>query len=216
MRVPSDAQAALLALIAEHEEAGRDVEWMVATTETLDRPSRARLYIEVIDREKNTSSFTMADGWTYAHRVATVRACLRLGWLDDLHQRTVRFPKHRYQRRDHARELHQLDLTEDGVIALGLWRERKLNAPPAPLPTLSAREREIVELAQRAHELGYALCAREPARLEARRMRRAGWFGACWVANSATGLVPSPMAVVEVRPALADEAVAERNGAPAS
>lgn len=95
-------------------------------------------------------------------------------------------------------------LTEDGTIALGLWRQRKLRSPPATLPELTDRERDVVELAQRALELGYALCARKPARDEARRMRRAGWITDCWIANAARGLVPTPLALVEIRPDQAD------------
>lgn len=209
MRCPSDAQAAALALIAEHEERGAAVEWQTNAPPNRWRPSRALLYVEVIDREANRSRFDPADGGYYAHREATVRACIKQGWLSDLHKRTLSWPA---TGRSKASEQHlaQLDLTEDGVIALGLWRERKLNAPPAPTPTMTPREREIADLAQRAYDLGYALCAREPARLEARRMRRAGWFGDCWVANSAMGLVPSPMAVVEIRPERADGPDQER------
>lgn len=127
------------------------------------------------------------------HKTATVAVCARAGWLeidpDDAEAR----------------------LTEDGIIALGLWRQRKLARPPAGMPTLSDREREVAELAQRALELGYALCPRKPARAEARRMRRAGWFSphGCWVANNADGLVPTPMAIVELRPETADTALAE-------
>lgn len=95
-------------------------------------------------------------------------------------------------------------LTKDGIIALGLWRQRKLRSPPAALPNLTDREREILELALRALELGYTLCARRPARGEARRMRRAGLITDCWVANAARGLVPTPLALVEIRPDQAD------------
>lgn len=198
MREPSRAQAALLALIADHEADGHAVEWQAERNDTY-RPSRARLYVERVDREKNCSRFEPADGGRYAHRLATVRACLRHGWLSILHERTITGERRDWQ-------LAQLDLTEDGVIALGLWRERRLRAVPAPLPTMTTHEREIAELAQRALELGYALCAREPVRDEARRMRRAGWFTphGCWVANSATGLVPTPITLVELRPEHAD------------
>lgn len=208
MRVPSDAQAALLVLLAEHDEDGRTVEWCAIGDEDDYRPGRARLYVEVIDREANTGRFESADGYRHAHRLATVQACLRHGWLSDLHQRTLTWPASRH-RPARTWEMRQLDATQDGVIALGLWRERKLNGPPAALPALTDRQRAVVELAQRARELGYALCALEPSRLEARRMRRAGWFTGCWVANSATGLVPTPIAVVEIRPEQADTAPAE-------
>jgi hypothetical protein len=203
VRVPSDAQAALLALIAEREADGEAVEWN-RTPDYDDRPSRAWLRVERIDREANTVRFESADGGYDRHRVATVRACLNAGWLDGLQTRILRFPRDQWHRRDRYWDMQQLDLTEDGVIALGVWRERKLNAPPAPLPTLAGREREIAELAQRAYELGYALSPRKPARREARRMLKDGWFTGCWLANAAYGLVPSPMTLVEIRPELAD------------
>lgn len=204
MRVPSNAQAALLAFLAGHDEAGRTIEWCASGDYDDYKPGRARLYLEVIDREANTSRFEMADEHRYLHRVATVRACLGHGWLSGLHRRMVTWPVSTLHREKRTWDLRQLDMTEDGVIALGLWRERRLKAPPMALPSLTVREREVVELAQRASELGYALCALEPSRSEARRMRRAGWFSGCWVANGATGLVPTPIAVVEVRPDLAD------------
>jgi hypothetical protein len=202
----SQAQAALLALVAEHEERGVAIEWTTATDDDTYRPSRARLYVEVIDREANTSRFDMADGHTYAHRVATVEACVKAGWLSILHERTINWPASEWNRRSRTWLMRQIDLTEDGVIAAGVWRERRLNADPEPLPTMTDREREIAELAQRAYDLGYALCARTDVRKEATRMRRAGWFRGCWIANSAHGLVPTPMAVVELRPERADRA----------
>lgn len=202
MRCPSDAQAALLALIAQHDERGENVEW-----QTNARDSHwASLQVERIDREANTSRFLPAyNGQTYRYRIASVKACVRYGWLVTLHKRTFSWPATEW-RKAHEWHLHQLDTTEDGVIALGLWRERKLNAPPAPTPTMTPREREIADLAQRAYDLGYTLAAREPARAEANRMRKAGWFTDCWIANAARGLVPTPMAVVEIRPERADQA----------
>jgi hypothetical protein len=101
--------------------------------------------------------------------------------------------------------LKPLRLTEDGEIALGVWSERKLNVGPAPLPELDERQQEIIQLAQRALDLGYALCAREPARAEARTMRKDGWWDGCWVANSATGLVPTSLAIAAALPERADE-----------
>lgn len=202
MKCPSDAQATVLALIEEYDERGENVEWQVNVTDG----TWAQLHVERTDREANTSRFLPAySGGRYRYRVASVRACVRYGWLSTLHERTLSWSESSFQKA-HEWQLHQLDLTEDGMIALGLWRERKLNAPPAPLPTLTEREREIADLAQRAYDLGYALCAREPARPEARRMRRAGWFTDCWIANNASGLVPTPMAVVEIRPEVADHA----------
>ncbi len=206
LKVPSDAQATLLGLVQRLNGEGREIEWR-SGCERDYRPSRADLAYEVVDREKDTARLESADEGRREHRIVTVEACERAGWLHLLHERSMLIKRRRYYPSDPTEEtwrLRQLDLTEDGVIALGLWRERKLHAAPAPLPSLTERETEIVELAGRALELGYALCAREPARKEAKRMRKAGWWDGCWVANSVSGLVPSPLAVVEVFPDRAD------------
>lgn len=118
-------------------------------------------------------------------RVETTTACVRGGWLD-------------------IAEDSEATLTDDGVVALAAWRERIMQRPAAPAPVLTDREREIVALAARAHDLGYTLAPLKSVRVEANRLRRAGWFGRCWIANDARGLVPTPMALVEVQPARAD------------
>jgi len=199
VRIPSDAQAAFLSKLAEREEAGDTIEWNA----TPDRESStAALMVERVDRVKNTSRFDPV--WAIQVRNVTLAACLKYGWLNDLHRRAVRVKQSRGEPRERLWDLRQLDFTEDGIIALGVWRERRLNAPPEPLPTLTDREREIVELAARAIELGYALAPRKPARAEARRMRDAGWFRQYGIANHVLGLAPTPMAIVEIRPDQAD------------
>lgn len=209
MKVPSDAQAALLSMLAERAEEGETVEWLVNVEETGAwrgyRTSMAVLYVEEVDRERNVARFHPTDHGTRPHRISTLKACLRRGWFDGAERpKVMRSSCHPPKEGSETWWLKALELTEDGRIALGLWQERKLKGAPSPLPALSEREREIVELAQRALDLGYALCAREPARKEARQMRNAGWWDGCWVANSVTGLVPSSLAVVEVFPARAD------------
>lgn len=215
MKLPSDAQARLLRLVDAFERQDEAVEWLTNADDTHwrgYRPSFARLLVERVDREADTAKFwpaieTRAD----EVRLTTLRASLKAGWLEGS-ERMVIVPSHRYslQLRRHVETketfwLRSLSLTEDGRIAFGVWLERRLKADPPPLPRLDERQREIVALAQRAHELGYALCARKPARDEARRMRKDGWWHGCWVANSATGLVPSPLALVEVFPEKADD-----------
>lgn len=221
MKLPSDAQAALLNLIAERGEAGDTVEWLTNPDQLgwHGPKSKAALLVEHVDRTRNTSTFQLADDGLWQHRLSTLRACLRHGWLADAGERTAtrsyRAYSVRRKERIHRSEtwwLTALELTEDGVIALGRWRERKLQSPPPELPVLTDHQREIIELAQRAYDLGYALCARKPARAEARKMRRDGWWDGCWVANSATGLVPSPLAVAEVFPERADEAPQRAEG----
>lgn len=206
MRVPSSAQASLLTLVADYESRGELVEWDTNEAEDGHRPSAARLYVERVDREKNTAKFDMACGWTYAHRVATVKACIKYGWLDDLHKRRLHSPKTQWTR-EHVYELVQLDTTEDGVIALGLWRERKLNAPAPPTPTLSGCAYEAVALADAAVRLGYRLVPHsDEARLQARRLKRDGWVHRGHVGASALSVVPTASGVVEVNPEAADVA----------
>jgi hypothetical protein len=210
MKAPSDAQAALLSLIEKVEADGEIVEWRTNVEEPHYKPSRARLVVEKVDREANTSHFPPPDEGRCDHRLATVEACLRHGWLGGLHARAIHFPEDSHRnRKAQVWELRQLDLTEDGIIALGLWRERKLKAPAKSLPTLSEREQEIVAMARRALELGYALAPREPARREVRRLRNDGWLTkrGCWVANSVSGLVPTDSAIVAVLPEYADEPI---------
>lgn len=206
MRAPSDAQATLLALIADYE--GRDelVEWDSNAPEDGHRPSAARLYVERVDRENNTARLEMACGWTYAHRVATVKACIKHGWLNDLHRREINVPKTKWTRA-HTYALAQLDTTEDGVIALGLWRHRKLTAPPKPAPTLAGHDYEVVALADRAARLGYRVVPHsDDARATARRLKRAGWIERGHVGASALSIIPTAMGVVEVNAEAADVA----------
>jgi hypothetical protein len=216
--LPSDAQARLLRLVAAFERQDETIEWLTNAEATYwinYRPSFARLLVERVDRERDVARFMPAvETRENEARISTVRACFNRGWLESGERMCV-VPATRYDlnlgRNVETKQtfwLRSLDLTEDGRIALGVWGERRLNADPPPLPRLDERQQEIVQLAQRAYELGYALCAREPARDEARRMRKDGWWDGCWVANSATGLVPSPLAVVEVFPERADEVAA--------
>lgn len=204
MRVPSDAQAAVLALIEGHAEQGAAVEWDTNPEQDSYRRSAARLYVEQIDRVNDTGRLEPADGHTYAHRVVSVRACVAHGWLSDLHKRQIHAPRTQWTR-EHVFELSQLDFTEDGVIALGLWRHRKLNAPQKPAPVLAGREYEAVALADRAIRLGYRLVpVSNDARDEARRLKRQGWVTRGFVGAHATSIYPSAAGVVEVNPEAAD------------
>jgi hypothetical protein len=201
VKVPSDAQARLLSRVAELERDGHDVFWLPEPS-----GSKAAVFYERIDRDRNRAAFERL--W-HANReqalVPTVRAVVREGWLDATHERV--FANGLPLICVYYGAVQQLDLTEDGKIALGVWRERKMAAPPETVE-LSDREREVIELADRALALGYVLCAREPARQEARKMRRAGLFDGCWVGHHPSGLVPAAPAVVEVFPDRADRAPA--------
>jgi hypothetical protein len=205
VKAPSNAQAELLRLVADPPH---QAEALLCTAGSAEW--RVGICVEKLDRQRNVGRLSWMWEWPNSPRfirASTVRAALREGWISDLHTKEWRESAMGEEKTWHFRELR---LEQDGEIALGLWRERKLKAAPAPMPTMTDHEREIVELAQRALELGYALCARQPARREARRMRSAGWFerNGCWVANNPLGLVPTPTAVVEVRPDTADEAAA--------
>jgi hypothetical protein len=82
--------------------------------------------------------------------------------------------------------LRKLTLTQDGTIALGVWRERKLHTQPAPTPALSGRDRAVVELAARALALGTAW---RPV-MTRRGVRHAAWHarGGSPVGLSGAGL----------------------------
>ena len=220
MRSPSDAQALLLGCVESHGLEGDEV-----LAGIQDGGPQLSLYVERTGAQVDRRCTPMSVGLGHLEdtdilavpatlarvRMATFRACERNGWLDITRSREIVTKclgvcwKGYGDAHWHV-ALACVDLTDGGTIALGLWRQRKMSAPPAAAPEMNGREREVAELAQRALELGYALCARKPARQEARRMKRAGWFdrNGCWVANNASGLVPSSMAVVELRPELAD------------
>lgn len=204
MKLPSDAQARLLSRVSDLEREGREVFW---TTE--QGHARAAIFYEKEDRERHIAGFEhLFRLYREQPMVKTVRAAIRAGWLDDTHERIFSsgLPLigviYACDDPDPV-VVEQLTLTEDGRIALGVWRERKMAAPPVQLE-ISDREREVIELADRALKLGYALCAREPARQEARRMKKAGLLNGCWVAHNPDGLVPAAPAVVEVFPERAD------------
>jgi hypothetical protein len=163
--------------------------------------AQARLLAAVHDREHEPHGPRRFIGrgravWTHSasdgyflgsFRVETTTICVRHGWLD-------------------IGAESEAWLTDAGVEALAQWRTRLLAAPPTTAPALDAREREILEMATRALELGYALAPRKPTRTEANRLRRNGWAVRCHIANDAYGLVPTPTAVVELRPDTADVA----------
>lgn len=203
MKLPSNAQARVLSRIAELDRDGHAVLWNEDA-----KHRRATVFYEDVDRDRDRA------GLRYMFRanreqplVTTMQVLVREGWLDDSDERVfasglpiigVYF---QYER--DAAIARELALTEDGRIALGVWRERRLQTPPETV-VLSEREREVIELADRALALGYVLCAREPSRKEARRMRKAGLFDGCWVGHHPSGLVPAAPAVVEVFPDRAD------------
>jgi hypothetical protein len=210
MKLPSDSQARVLSEIEHHAAQDEEVFWKPVEGNGREL---ATLFYERLDRETNRGGLEyLFWGSDYKPIEATIRALAREGWVDDSHERVdvsglpiigvhywgTEKPEPVFTR--------ELTLTEDGVIALGLWRQRRARATPDTPSALSDREREVVELATRALELGYGLSAREPARKEARQLRKQGWFErrGAWIANSASALVPSASALCEVRPEKAD------------
>lgn len=120
-------------------------------------------------------------------RRATVTACVRHGWLEI------------------DPEDCEAWVTDDGRIALGLWRQRKLSEPALPLPVLADDDRRVVTLADEALRLGYKLApSSDDAKAQARRLRRDGWVKRGFIGASTSSVEPTPMATVEVNPGAAD------------
>jgi len=218
MKLPSDAQAKVLSRVEECIAEEQDVFWKPVGG---NGRTEALLFFERIDPETDRGGldylFRRAIHGRRLPIEATIRALVRNGWVDDSHERVdvsglpIIGLHHWGGHEPEPVFTRQLTLTEDGAIALGCWRQRRAKASPPDAPELSDREREVVELAARALELGYGLCAREPARTEARRLRKQGWFEqhGTWIANSAVALVPSASAICEVRPDQADTPMRE-------
>lgn len=98
-------------------------------------------------------------------------------------------------------------LGEDGVIALGRWRQRKMAEPAPAAPVLEGRDREVVALAEHALRLGYQLVpTTDDARKHARRLKRAGWVERDYTSSSTMSVVPSASGLIEVNPDAADVA----------
>lgn len=206
MRVPSDPQASVLSTIAEHEAAGRELFW---------RPTRsfrgcAALALEHLDRDANKGVWELFS--VASVKTRSLAACIRHEWVATTHELVIAsgLQMSGIVYSTQAPEpaiLRQLALTEDGELALGLWRERKLHAPPAPTPTLTGRDRDVVELAARAAALGYRLAPREDqARRQARRLTREGWVTRGSLGPGTRTLAPTALGQVEVDPDSADRA----------
>lgn len=215
MRLPSDAQAAALALVAEFGASGAALYWPkrgIGEQDDHGSGSRAGLWTEQEDRA-NSSQFVPA-GWSIGWsgrdlpRKVTMNACIRHGWLDVAHERVLarglRQPGVLGGQSEPV-TLRELALTEDGTLALGLWRHRKLTGPPAEEPALAGRDREIVALAEHAQRLGFRLAPRDDqARADARRLAREGWVTRGHLGAGVRTLVPTAVGSVEVNPQAAD------------
>lgn len=216
MKLPSDAQADALGWVAQKiEEVG--TLW-IRTEAPPDESCQQTWFLhEVVDRENDTACFNRI--WTYTGREArrlgprTTNACIRHGWLALSHPTmfAAGVPLD-YGTRIEGETIHQVELTEDGVIARGRWVQRKLSAPPAPSPVLEGVEREMVDVAARAGRLGcVVLPLTNEARQHARHMTRRGWVVRGWGGSSTMSFRPTNVGRVEVEPEGADEPAPERN-----
>lgn len=222
MKVPSDAQARVLTFVQAEEAEGRTIYWRAPREVPEDaspsarwlaaseaHPSLASIAFESIDREANSSRFIPYYDGRVRHRSLVV--CVREGWISTVHERVFVSGARGFvddldddSDRDRTTILRQLDLTEDGELALGLWHERKANTPVVA-PELGQVDRAVLELAQRALALGYRLVPRdEDAMRQARRMKHEGWVQRGWIGRSAMSVLPTATALVELHPERAD------------
>lgn len=218
-RVPSDAQAALLGSIDDHRRDGDDVFAGDEHGNTM-----ISLYVERLGSQVPRHSSPMSVGLgsyedtdvllRYAAlqsvRRATLQACITHGWLNADHEREITTACIGVAWKGHGNHLWTVTLpaiaiTDDGRIALGLWRQRKLEAPPVAAPVLDGADRAVVAASLEAVALGCRLVpVSDEARKQARRLKREGWIGRGMVGASATCILPTPIAIVEVAPESAD------------
>lgn len=219
MSAPTDAQARLLGCVTDH---GRDGDPVLA--EVAPGASRWSLYVPRLGSQVDAREIPMSVGLGHYSdtdvllrpaslpRVgeATVHACVSRGWLDTARSREITTRCLGVCWKGWGDGLWTvrvacMDITDDGRIALGLWRQAKLTEPPAPAPRLEGRDREIVALADQAQRLGFALAPSTPAaKADARRLKREGWITRGFISASTSSVQPSPMGQVEVHPESAD------------
>jgi hypothetical protein len=217
---PSPAQARLLGCIDDH---GRDGDEVLAGIEGRNE-LRWSLYVERLGSQVDSRETPMSIGLGHSSdtdillrpaslpRVgqATVHACVTRGWLDTGRTREVTTPCIGVCWKGWGDGLWTarfacVDITDDGRIALGLWRQRQMAAPPTPVPRLEGRDREIVALADAAQRLGFALAPTSvAAKGAARRLKREGWVTRGFIGASTGSVLPSPSGQVEVHPDSAD------------
>lgn len=219
MSGPSNAQARLLACVEDH---ARDGDEVLAEGEV----HRWLLYVERLGSQVDAHRTPMSVGLAHYSdtdvllveaslpRVgaATVRACAKRGWLDVTQTREVTTPCVGVCWKGWGDglwtvSLAVVDITDDGRIALGLWRQAKLAEPCAPAPRLEGRDRQIVALAEHAERLGFALAPTSAeSKADARRLKREGWVTRGFIGASVRSVLASPTGQVEVHPETADVA----------
>lgn len=220
MRRPSDAQARCLAFIELHP---REVLWPHRCDDGMGvvpvphewRPSRAKLC--EIHTAPVEPVIIGGDGPGERLRsvcpepkilASTLRSVVAAGWLSLSDGEAATLPPSVIsgggRLRDEDVFLRALSLTDDGRIALGLWRQEQAATPAA---VMTDRERAVVELAVQARAIGYVIVPEtDDARALARAMRRGGWIYRGSVSASARSVDATAIARVEVDPGSADTA----------
>lgn len=221
--LPSDAQAALLACLQQHDLDGEQVYTGVHTVRE-SRGSKAGLFVErtsaevhpsrkppsILYRDHDERDILLVYASMAEARIATLGACARRSWIAERGTRQIRTKCVGVCWRGAGDEwdatVTVLDITEDGVIALGLWRQRKL-AKPAETLALNGGDRELVALAHRARELGFVLLPdTDDAKRHARQLARTPFARRGWGGGVGTrSLEPTALGAVEVSPETADE-----------
>lgn len=208
-RCPTDAQAHALRMI---HECPNDPLWH-RDGRNVYGSSWAALWIEEVDREANRARFASWPGCYKADqmRSATLAACVRYGWLSTSERvlswrSRVRVGPGQYEQRTEPVIMLDLALTEDGELALGLWRERKLNAPPTPMPGLDPDDKELLRLAHEAAARGFALVPdTTEAKKRSRRLARTPYASRGFGGGVSTlSLQVTATGAVEVAPEAAD------------
>jgi hypothetical protein len=119
-RRASSKEAELLTLVAGVEALGRAVEWEdpVDPDDPLYCPLTAPLYVET-DAGGLEDARDMVPGHAlYVAHIATVKACVKAGWLSIVGDRTLHFPATEWYRHESQAHLRQLALTYTGALAL--------------------------------------------------------------------------------------------------
>ena len=195
----SNAQARLLACLESHgDEDVLAVAYDYYTTLVVARDDHGPLYGVDYFVRIDPSLVALVPASLPHARTATVRACARHGWIIAGHQTTLTSQRLGtcWTADEREYKLQPLALTEDGMIALGIWRQR---VAALPEPVLSEREREVVAASVQAARLGYVLVPMtDEARAEARRMARGPWVARDFVGISARSLVPTATGEMEI------------------
>lgn len=188
MRVPSDAQGRFLAEVETFEP-----------VEVADEVSR---FEELPEGHRGGLTMTGKRApleCGHRVRIETLTVCVREGWVSD-HAFYVRHDIRAETGLTYWWErCRETLLTEDGVIALGLWRQKLARRPPEEL-SIEGADRDLIRAAAIAYEHGFALApVSDEARGNARRLARGAFARRCFLGNSVRGLTVTAIGQVEAR-----------------